>query len=312
MVLGEIESALSLLDRLRRLFGKKPHKLEAVDNIAARFIAIFENHGVHRNQIPRFFQHGLTIADVANDEKLLSVLTEKMLNDVCELFAIRREWLDGVDKQIYPLHSFYKEPERFEAFILSLTQRQGDRLTGKLIISREGSRKQPSLMVFYEVADYIGDKPIYRYYLCCDESFNYWKARGYLTACVATAWKHRIYIKGEDVPVSVIDYYSGGKAFLPSDNNYAVSIYSKRWHPEEMAMEPNVYLEGMDPELNNHGVKAGLRLWLDLANQGLMDTCVSAAPIDKFEAELIKYTAPKWNYSNLINQVFGRRDSSNG
>ena len=39
----------------------------AETTLPTRFIALFEHHGVHRNQIPRFFDHGLTVKDVSSD-----------------------------------------------------------------------------------------------------------------------------------------------------------------------------------------------------------------------------------------------------
>ena len=43
---------------LKEHFSSKKQSAE-VDSVASRFIRLFENHGVHRNQIPRFFGHGL-------------------------------------------------------------------------------------------------------------------------------------------------------------------------------------------------------------------------------------------------------------
>lgn len=80
---------------------------------------------MHRNQIPRFFGHGITIADVQSNEALLSKLSEEILDDVCVLFAIRREWHDGADDQVYELRDFYTHPQNFEAFILGLKPASG-------------------------------------------------------------------------------------------------------------------------------------------------------------------------------------------
>jgi|GEM_PF-7100564 len=42
-----------------------------LQNVATRVVAIFEAHGVHRNQIPTFFDHGLTLLHCSTDEELL-------------------------------------------------------------------------------------------------------------------------------------------------------------------------------------------------------------------------------------------------
>lgn len=69
---------------------------------------MFEHHGVHRNQIPRLFDNGLTLQDVANTENFLPKLSPEILKSACDLFAIRLEWLEGVDDQIYQAHDFYQ------------------------------------------------------------------------------------------------------------------------------------------------------------------------------------------------------------
>jgi len=44
----------------------------------------------------------------------------------------------------------------------------------------------------------------------------------------------------------------------------------RRWYAEDMTRRPNFFLHSVDPELNNFGITAGLRLWLDL-EKSLMD-----------------------------------------
>ena len=86
-------------------------------SVADRFFLLLESHGVHRNQIPRFIGHGLMLADVQNSATLNPKLTEALLNDVCDKFAVRREWLDGAEPEIYKRHDFYKKPENFLTFL---------------------------------------------------------------------------------------------------------------------------------------------------------------------------------------------------
>ena len=65
---------------------------------------------------------------------------------------------------------------------------------------------------------------------------------------------------------------TGGLA-LPTwfpDEIWAFGI--KRWDPEDMALQPEAFLDGLDPELDNFGLQAGLRLWLSLCDDGFMNT----------------------------------------
>lgn len=94
-MLEELASATSviggfyaLVKYLRKKFRKQ---VPPIDSVAMRFVQLFEAHGVHRNQIPRFFGHELTLVQVKDDESLLQALTEEMLTDAADLFAVRRE-----------------------------------------------------------------------------------------------------------------------------------------------------------------------------------------------------------------------------
>lgn len=55
-MLGEISAGLSIFDRVKKFFSKNESNTQPI--IIKRFLALFENHGVHQNQIPRFFEGG--------------------------------------------------------------------------------------------------------------------------------------------------------------------------------------------------------------------------------------------------------------
>ena len=111
MVFSEINSALTLWGKLKELYRSwKYPKAPPAESVAARFVRLFETHGVHRNQIPRFFGHGLNLQDMQDDATLLAKLDEPLLEAACEMFAVRREWLDGAETQVHPCHEFYKYP----------------------------------------------------------------------------------------------------------------------------------------------------------------------------------------------------------
>src|SRR5690606_34435943 len=48
--------------------------------IAMRFFELFQSHGVHRNQIPRFLGNGFSIFDVQNEATLLPKLNDALLD----------------------------------------------------------------------------------------------------------------------------------------------------------------------------------------------------------------------------------------
>lgn len=145
-------------------------KRKEEDSVATRFVQLFESHGVHRNQIPRIFKHGLSVADVANDEKLLEKLTEEMQVDACSLFAVQREWLDGANNQIYPTYHFYKYPEGFIKFIDNIIQKSESRDIKAILLTPVGNQYgKPALLLLEEELGAIGEKSYYRYYQLSSE-----------------------------------------------------------------------------------------------------------------------------------------------
>lgn len=212
-MLGQINAAFSLWDRYKKWReGRSSPKSES---IATRFIRLFEDHGVHRNQIPRFFGHGLELKDVQDDKALLTRLDETILEAACAKFAVRREWLDGADAQALPDHDFYKHPEEFATFLCGLMAANPDgSLTGVLLSPCDPDIDACALLVLQETVGFVGDKPIYRYHLCNNWVFTYWKARAYLTACIAIAWNNKVYVHGNHLPQKVINRFAEGHELL--------------------------------------------------------------------------------------------------
>jgi len=292
MDFGEIESALSLGERFLRWLKRSKPNPEA-STLVSRFIHVFKQHGVHQNQIPRFFGHDLTVADMQDDQILLSKLSEGILADVCDLFVIRREWLDGASDQIHPTYDFYKKPEDFAKFIDELLLKTPDgNLSGVLVAPLEVSDDAEALLILQETIAYIGDKPIYRFYLCDNWYFSYWKARAYLTACVASAWQRTCYVHGIYKPKAFIDQLNEGKTLLGWKGEGLWALGHKNWDPEYMLYDPDLFLKGIDPEINDFGITSGLELWLELAKQGLMVTDCEPS-VQRFEEKLVETNAQK-------------------
>jgi len=291
MVLNEVVAGLTLLDRLDRfrkwvLTKKNP----SVESVAARFVRLFESHGVHRNQIPRFFGHNLSLQDMTDDASLLVKLDEVILDAACTHFAVRREWLDGAESKAHLCHDFYKHPEEFAELIEALKKKNPDgQLHGTLIAPIEENRNAVALLILEEIIGSVGEKAIYRYHICNNWSFSYWKARAYLTACVAIAWKREVYIHGIYARWDQIKKLAEGEMLLGWQGEGISGIGVRRWYAEDMARLPDIFLHGVDPELNNFGITAGLRLWLNLEEKGLMDTGIDEEIRPLFQQELAKY-----------------------
>ncbi|OGT19930.1 MAG: hypothetical protein A2V90_07355 [Gammaproteobacteria bacterium RBG_16_57_12] len=261
------------------------------ETVVTRFVRIFENHGIHRNQIPRFIGHGLSVKDMHDDVSLLAKLDEPLLQTVCERFAISREWLDGVETQIHLEHDFYKHPEEFADFIRNIKANNPEsEIIGVLIAPTEQAWEASALLILQETIGFLGKKPIYRYHLCSNWSFSYWKARAYLTACVAMAWKQNIYVHGIYMPNKKIKQLAHGESMLGWRGEGILELGHKDWDPENMALYPEAFLNGVDPEKDNYGIKSGLRLWLEIEQEGMMDPGISSNARQLFQQELDKYS----------------------
>lgn len=272
MIFVELESFFSLLGRAKRFVTEAT---SANPSIASRFVKIFESHAIHRNQIPHFVNGKLTHAQVQDDETLLNALDEELLVEATSKFAVRRGWLDGADRQIYPLHDFYKKPEQFATWIETLSSQPGSS-TGVLMVAKDEAHEFDALLVFEEQFAWIGEKPIYRYHLCNNCMFSYWKSRAYLTACVALAWKRSVYVSGRYVGIDNIRQYQEGQAFLNYSFDSALPMSGQHWYPEDLALRPDVFLEGLDEDA--FGRRSGLELWLRLHKMGLMDSNLPSVP----------------------------------
>jgi len=266
--ISAISAILSIIEKAKKLF-KKPE-----ETIATRFVQLFEKHGVHRNQIPRFFGHALTVKKVATDKKLLSYLTEGMLCDAAELFAIRREWLDGVDDQIYPVHYFYKEPDSFVEFCKHLKTKSDARIRGILFFSENKKHGSDALILLEEHVGDVGDTSIYRYHILGGWIFSYWKCRAYMAACIAIASKQGIHIHGRKLPYEKLKGYLEGCQFL--GNHYdGLTNLSTLDHREDMTFSLEVFFKGLEGKLYENEYEQAISLWEKLVGQGYMDDGIS-------------------------------------
>ena len=86
------------------------------------------------------------------------------------------------------------------------------------------------------------------------------------------------------MPLKKIKQFSEGGALLISEDGNALDRCGKLWYPEDMALKPEDYLSGVDPELNGFGVESALKLWLKLEEYEYMDTGLSMYPRESIRA----------------------------
>ncbi|XOF32904.1 MAG: hypothetical protein ACL93V_12915 [Candidatus Electrothrix sp. YB6] len=292
MYFTQINAAWSILERIKLIKPKKE------DSVASRFIRLCESHGVHRNQIPRVFGHNLTVADVASADALLSRLSEEILEDACKRFAVRREWLDGASSEIYPIHHFSKDFDEFTDFITQLTSENPDSYIRVILIKPdEKSYGQPALLLFEEKIGNTADNSYYRYHLSNEWIYSSGMVRGYLTAYIAKCLLYRrLHVFGISAPSKLIKSISDGQTMLGWNGKGAIEgIKGRKWYPEDMALSPEDFLDGVNPETDKFGVIEGLSIWLKLESQGHMKLGLNIErernARQLFEQELKKYSA---------------------
>lgn len=173
MIFGEIASFISVVEKIKSLTRKSP---VPESSITDRFTGIFKKHGVGLNQIPRFLDDGLSIEAVQSGESLLPYLTEGRLQRVCDLFAIKRAWLDGSDEFIYPEHHFYKNPDLFAKFL------EDRKISYGYLLYPESKQDREAVLILKESIGFIENREIYRFYVESDWVFNYWKCRSYIAS----------------------------------------------------------------------------------------------------------------------------------
>lgn len=274
------ETAFKWMSGLYRII--RPVKPERSPTVTSRFVALFEMHGVHKNQIPSFFRNGITLADIANEEKLLDKLTDTVIDAASSLFGTRKEWLLCVDDNLFDTQHFYKQLEKAKAFVNSLAA-EHEWVRATLMLDANHGIGTSDVLVFHVPIGEVDGLVIYRNIVIDEYSHRYWKSMAYLVAVVAMADKAGIYVDGYLVELK---HYTGlvnrevtfNKSMVPSGSVY--------FNPEDLANDPNFYTQWIDPESNNFGMKSALALFLKFANDGYMATSEGEPPIELFKEKL--------------------------
>ncbi|GEM_PF-1186958 len=247
-----------------------------VECVATRFINLFQSHGVTASQIPKFFDHGLSIHQCSSIENLNSVLTNEMLDDAAALFAVNVDWLHGVTDQIYDGHDFYKYPTQYEHFLKKLLQTNHDffayAIKAQTHVSDHG---YDALLLISETIGDINERRVYRYHICKNWDIRYWKSRAYFAACCAiTLRSPRVPLIGRLAPQEWIQALSEGTELMEYD--YEAFVGEPKlpghsgWHIDEFVERPEVYLEGIGDEFGDNSANMAISMWLNLDKQGFM------------------------------------------
>jgi hypothetical protein len=274
-MLGDILAGFQLFDRFKKNLIKSNDENKTT-SLPSRLVALFESHGVHRNQIPEFFGHGLDIPSCASDEKLLDKITPEIIHDAVVLFGVNKDWLEGSSKEIYDIPDFYKHPEEFAHYLIELLKNTSkDKLFAYVLTSNKKlmNGDYDSLFVIAESIGGINQREIYKYHLIGRWVIHYWKSRAYFTACCALLYKHGISVAGKVVERHWLTDIDEGHKLLDYDFTErcgGIDIPTVgMWIVSDFVEMPDQYLEGMDTE-QGRAIPLAIGKWLDLNEKGYM------------------------------------------
>lgn len=291
-MLDQIDAALSLLDRFQR--WRERHKTPVEESVQARFVRLFAAHGVHRNQIPRFFGHGLELADFRDEAALGERLNAEHLSKASELFGVRLEWLESGWGPAQERLDFYKQPRSFWDWLSEVSTRARDRhafLRSLLLLPKGGSSDIEAVLLVAEPIAAFNDEWVERIHWVAGGPPDYWRCRGYLASYVAAADNFNVMLRALRMPNVTLT-----KKAIEADlvgTTVLDDLYSSRDHvgPLKWLEDPRAFLSGVDPEQNSFGVQSALRLWLDLEAEGLMKgASPHPSPRPLFEVALRRFS----------------------
>lgn len=269
-IVGAVAAVLSI-PFFKRQKRQKNHAL----SVAVRFISLFKAHGIERTQIPRFLGEAfnLTLADISTDGNLLRVLDERILDEVCNLFGVRRAWIDGACEQMYDRQMHYKDLPEFARFIAQLIAKHPDEpcilhayKPSKTSADLFKNHPDISLVLAEPISDFDG-VTIYRYYpLHGPLPWGHAEARFNLYAFFTLAFSTRgLVLKGHDVPSKLISELSEGKV-IPETIKAEGS-----WHPDDYAYSSISHEMPMDShEIDEFWKYINKKGWLKLFDEGII------------------------------------------
>jgi len=265
------------------------------ESVAERFVKLFEAHGVYRNQIPEFFGHGLTVADVQTENNLLTTLTPSLLQNTADLFQINTEWLSHGQGDIFESHHFYKHPTEFGSYIDKLRSSGDEKEIGGFVLTVKPSKKyeEDTLILLKESVGRIGDRTIYRYHLCPGWVLSYWKCCADVACCIAQAQMRNVYLVGKYVEKDWLNSFADG-VLLPTFafDIDEIDLPTKGWwQADEFVDIPEKFLEPLSKQ-DGYSVASALGRWLRYFDTG--DISIGSKTINNKVGEAFREMAGKY------------------
>jgi hypothetical protein len=208
-------------------------------DVAYRIIALFEAHDVKRTQIYRLLGDRFPeIKPSLDAEHLQTLLNGELFDSVCEIFGVRKAWVEGEAGRIYDPLYHYKDLSAFGRFAHELKERNPEKLCLLTALKPSGTSESlyvdsPNVALFFsEQIVELDGKIIYRHHPIYDEfPWDHVPARYHLCAFFNIVYEAPLFpIKGYNVAQKHVDKVSAGEA-IPMHKTKVTGI----WHPGDYA-----------------------------------------------------------------------------
>lgn len=245
-------------------------------SLSKRFLAVFINHGIHLNEIPRCIpaRFEVSLSDLSNSSKLIEKMTPDLIDWVCLTFNIRRSWLEADSERIYETENFYKNEHSLLRLLKDLKEKYPNNL--RVIAYKDvgaldsgGPRPQNvNLLIAYPTLK-LGKDVVMAYIPTSTQwDWGYWRSRYQLKGIIRTCYKRLgltfdgYNLNTEDMsklssgtifPKKVIDNTPSGIAWYPDDysDTSSESSCAKETHETSSIIEyvrEQRYADALDAE----------------------------------------------------------------
>ena len=188
---------------LQALKGRTPSN--SVDTVAARFLRVFQDHGVEASQIPRLLPE-IKLADLQSPATLLAALTPEILDKTAQFFGVRPQWLEGVDDEVYDYLAVSKQPETLLERLAAICASQPEKphfplriLATRKDLDWRNDDAQYLAPVLVERIATLGDEEICRYHVYRD-GFDW----SHLPSRIELKAIARVVFRGLNAPVPLL------------------------------------------------------------------------------------------------------------
>jgi hypothetical protein len=238
MAIDILAAAKAAIDLVIRFIGYNRTKREEKEARALmeRFIELHRAHDVLPAQIPRVLglEDELQPIDVSNPKRLIERLDNKMLRKTCELYGVRREWLEGEAVPPYECRYVYRDALALIEFLEEITKRHQTLYLWcfkSTAVPLEEMGNDDLYLVICANTLALGDRTIERFYpLESDWPWDHAPARIGFKTLVFICWSFGIHAWGREAPLSEIQAVRDGIKLPSALNQYRSSA---RWYPDD-------------------------------------------------------------------------------